>query len=81
MDQEIYCLREVRGKRKIISLTSGIYKFFQVNRFINRNRLRLIKLTYDYFKKGKTGDIKVRINIHTMYYQICPKTYLLKRSK
>ena len=53
MDQEIYPSERSQGKRKIISLTSGIYKFFQVNRFINRNRLRLIKLTYDYFKKGK----------------------------
>ena len=51
MDQEIYCPERSQGKRKIISLTSGIYKFFQVNRFINRNRL--IKLTYDYFEKGK----------------------------
>ena len=53
MDQEIYPTQRSQGKRNIISLTGGIYKFFQVNRFINRNRLRLIKLTYDYFKKGK----------------------------
>ena len=51
MDQEIYPPERSQGKGKIISLTGGIYKFFQMNRFINRNRL--IKLTYDYFKKGK----------------------------
>ena len=53
MDQEIYPTQRSQGKRNIISLTGGIYKLFQVNRFTNRNRLRLIKLTYDYFKKGK----------------------------
>ena len=52
MDQEIYPTQRSEGKRNT-SLTGGIYKFFQVNRFTNRNRLRLIKLTYDYFKKGK----------------------------
>ena len=59
MDQEIYPPERSQGKGKIISLTGGIFKFFQVNRFINRNRLRLIKLTHDYFKKGM-GREKLR---------------------
>jgi len=68
MDQEVYPTQRSQGNRNVTSLTGAICKFFQVNRFINRNRLRLIKLTYDYFKKGKGRETLRSWNQHTYNY-------------